>query len=80
VRSPGCKGWAGIEWELTARKHKRATERFASAADPTQAKPSLNRPPAIRGVPSEVVLHAEDGMKSPCAVNLDNAVTVSQQR
>jgi len=33
----------------------------------------------IRGVPSEVVLN-EDGMKSPCAVNLHNAVTVSQQR
>jgi len=35
---------------------------------------------AIRGVPSEVVLNEEDGMKSPCAVNLHNAVTVSQQR
>jgi mRNA interferase MazF len=34
----------------------------------------------IRGVPSEVVLTAEDGMKTPCAVNLHNAVTVSQQR
>jgi mRNA interferase MazF len=34
----------------------------------------------IRGVPSEVVLTAEDGMKAPCAVNLHNAVTVSQQR
>ena len=34
----------------------------------------------IRGVPSEVVLDGEDGMKSPCAVNLHNAVTVSQQR
>ncbi|HKM48084.1 MAG TPA: type II toxin-antitoxin system PemK/MazF family toxin [Terriglobales bacterium] len=34
----------------------------------------------IRGVPSEVVLNEEDGMKSPCAVNLHNAVTVSQQR
>jgi mRNA interferase MazF len=33
----------------------------------------------IRGVPSEVVLNEEDGMKSPCAVNLHNAVTVSQQ-
>ena len=35
---------------------------------------------AIRGVPSEVVLNEEDGMKSPCAVNLHNAVTVPQQR
>jgi mRNA interferase MazF len=35
---------------------------------------------AIRGVPSEVVLDEEDGMKAPCAVNLHNAVTVSQQR
>ena len=35
---------------------------------------------SIRGVPSEVVLNEEDGMKSSCAVNLHNAVTVSQQR
>jgi mRNA interferase MazF len=34
----------------------------------------------IRGVPSEVVLDADDGMKAPCAVNLHNAVTISQQR
>src|SRR5947207_5066953 len=34
----------------------------------------------IRGVPSEVVLNEEDGMKAPCAVNLHNAVTISQQR
>ena len=34
----------------------------------------------IRGVPSDVVLSEEDGMKAPCAVNLHNAVTVSQQR
>jgi mRNA interferase MazF len=34
----------------------------------------------IRGVPSEVVLNQEDGMKAPCAVNLHNAVTVSQRR
>ena len=34
----------------------------------------------IRGVPSEVVLNEEDGMKSSCAVNLHNAITVSQQR
>ena len=35
---------------------------------------------AIRGVPSEVVLNEEDGMKQPCAVNLYNLVTVSQDR
>jgi mRNA interferase MazF len=35
---------------------------------------------AIRGVPSEVVLDEDDGMKTPCAVNLHNAVTVSQSR
>jgi mRNA interferase MazF len=35
---------------------------------------------AIRGVPSEVALGVEDGMKAACAVNLHNAVTVSQQR
>jgi mRNA interferase MazF len=34
----------------------------------------------IRDVPSEVVLTEEDGMKVPCAVNLHNAVTVSQNR
>ena len=35
---------------------------------------------AIRGVPSEVVLNEDDGMKAPCAVNLHNPVTVSQDR
>jgi mRNA interferase MazF len=35
---------------------------------------------AIRRVPSEVVLDEDDGMKAPCAVNLHNAVTVSQER
>ena len=34
----------------------------------------------IRGVPSEVVLDIDDGMKSRCAVNLHNAVTVAQAR
>ena len=34
----------------------------------------------IRGVPSEVALNEDDGMKSPCAVNLHNLVTVSQDR
>ena len=34
----------------------------------------------IRGVPSEVVLDEEDGMKAPCAVNLHNLVTLSQER
>jgi len=34
----------------------------------------------IRGVPSEIVLDEEDGMKVHCAVNLHNAVTVSQER
>jgi mRNA interferase MazF len=34
----------------------------------------------IRGVPSEVVLNAEDGMKTSCSVNLHNAITVSQER
>ena len=34
----------------------------------------------IRGVPSEVVLRVEDGMKDTCVVNLHNAVTVSQER
>ena len=34
----------------------------------------------IRGVPSEVILGVEDGMKGPCAANLHNAVTVAQRR
>jgi len=34
----------------------------------------------IRGVPSEVVLNEEDGMKARCAVNLHNVVTISQNR
>jgi mRNA interferase MazF len=32
----------------------------------------------IRGVPSEVALGPEDGMKHPCAVNLHNVVTVGK--
>ncbi len=35
---------------------------------------------AIRGVPSEVPLNEEDGMKSPCAVNLHHSITVLQDR
>lgn len=35
---------------------------------------------SVRGVPSEVVLGVEDGMKGSCAVNLHNAVTVDQRR
>ncbi len=34
----------------------------------------------VRGVPSEVVLTEEDGMKTSCAVNLHNVVTVSLDR
>ena len=34
----------------------------------------------VRNVPSEVILDVDDGMKSRCAVNRHNAVTVSQQR
>ena len=35
---------------------------------------------SIRGVPSEVLLNENDGMKGACVVNLHNAVTVSQRR
>jgi mRNA-degrading endonuclease toxin of MazEF toxin-antitoxin module len=31
-------------------------------------------------MPSEVALNKEDGMKAPCAVNLHNALTISQGR
>jgi mRNA interferase MazF len=34
----------------------------------------------IRGVPSEVMLGEEDGMKNVCAVNLHNTLTVVQSR
>ena len=34
----------------------------------------------VSGVPSEVMLDVDDGMKGPCAVNLHNAATVSQDR
>jgi len=34
----------------------------------------------IRGVPSEVRLNEEDGMKAACAVNLHNTLAVSQKR
>ena len=34
----------------------------------------------IRGVPSEVILDIDDGMKGRCAVNLHSAVTVAQAR
>ncbi len=34
----------------------------------------------VRGVPSEVILDVEDGMKGRCAVNLHNAVTIAQTR
>jgi mRNA interferase MazF len=33
---------------------------------------------SIRGVPSEVVIGPEDGMKQPCALNLHNIVTISK--
>jgi mRNA interferase MazF len=32
-----------------------------------------------RGVPSEVTLNEDDGLKGPCAVNLHNLVTVSRE-
>jgi mRNA interferase MazF len=35
---------------------------------------------AVRSVPSEVILDVDDGMKGRCAVNLHNAVTISQER
>ena len=34
----------------------------------------------VRDVPSEVILDVDDGMKGRCAVNLHNAITVSQER
>ena len=34
----------------------------------------------IRGVPSEVALDESDGMKTRCAANLHNVVTIAEQR
>lgn len=34
----------------------------------------------VRDVPSEVILDVGDGMKGRCAVNLHNAITISQER
>lgn len=34
---------------------------------------------SVRGVPSEVMLDVQDGMKHPCAVNLHNLVTVAKK-
>ena len=34
----------------------------------------------VRGVPSEVILDIDDGMRGQCAVDLHNAVTISQAR
>jgi mRNA interferase MazF len=34
----------------------------------------------VREVPSEVILDVDDGMKGRCAVNLHNAITISQDR
>ena len=33
----------------------------------------------IRGVPSEVLLGIEDGLRGPCAVNLHNLVTIDKK-
>lgn len=33
---------------------------------------------AIRGVPSEVIVGPDEGLKQPCAINLHNVVTVSK--
>lgn len=33
---------------------------------------------SIRGVPSEVMVGLDDGLKQPCAVNLHNVLTVSK--
>lgn len=35
---------------------------------------------SIRGVPSQVILSEDDGMKTPCAVNLHNVTTVRCDR
>ncbi len=35
---------------------------------------------SIRGVPSEIVLDETDGMKSPCAINLHNVITIPKEK
>ena len=34
----------------------------------------------IRDIPTEVALGEDDGMKAPCAINLDNVTTVHRER
>jgi mRNA interferase MazF len=34
----------------------------------------------IRGIPTEIVLNEEDGMKRRCAVNLDHVITIPRAR
>jgi mRNA interferase MazF len=78
-----------------ASRIARGDVRLYQFAPPDKRRPVLTRDSAIaylsavtvapitsmvRGVPSEVVLNEEDGMKAPCAVNLHNAVTISQHR
>ena len=53
-------------WTVSGREY--ATTRAFTAAMRTY------------GVPSEVLLKEDDGIRTPCAVNLHNAVTVSQGR
>ena len=33
----------------------------------------------IRSIPTEIVLGEEDGMKGPCAINLDHLITVPRE-
>ncbi len=35
---------------------------------------------SVRGVPTQVRLDVEDGMKGPCAINLHNTMTVTQAK
>ena len=62
-------------WEDGSDYGTAEAERFQNLSTVTVAPVTST----LRGVPSEVVLNEEEGMKSPCAVNLHNAVTVSQR-
>jgi mRNA interferase MazF len=82
-----CDEWA-LRWTsgfgrgLSLRRRPHIRKRRECVGHPAYLSTVTVAPvtSTIRGVPSEVVLNEEYGMKSPCAVNLHNAVTVSQQR
>src|ERR1035438_1932130 len=79
----GCKSVMRIREKCDEKNWEDGSDYGTTEAERLQNLSTVTVAPVtstIRGVPSEVVLNGEDGIRSPCAVNLHNAVTVSQQR